>query len=58
MCGSLTLEPDVHLLIEAVMAERGWSLSQAVNEAIRHSSLTHARTSMELNTPLSVVTQT
>lgn len=32
---TVTLDPDAAALVERVMAERGWTFKQAVNDAIR-----------------------
>jgi hypothetical protein len=41
---TVTLDPDVEVLLRAAMRERGSSFKEAVNEAIR-AGLTQARTS-------------
>ncbi|HWX95714.1 MAG TPA: hypothetical protein VNZ01_02595 [Solirubrobacteraceae bacterium] len=47
---TLTLDPDVRLLLERRMRERGLSFKEAVNEAIRDGLLEHPPRS-EFRTP-------
>lgn len=35
---TVTLEPDVHAILKALMAERGITFKEAVNEAIRRGA--------------------